>query len=306
MINITDKDLRELYDNIDFIFKGITHLREHLDIIFVFGKYAADDSIRTTFMNFIETQNTTQFHFITIEKLYDDLVMFASPKKGVHAKKIDLANLELNAIENAYSILIFPESPGSFAELGYFSAIKRTREKIIVSNHVNFFNQKSYVNSLIELIHPKDREANQIVLRNGDCSEDFIAYLEQLNARFTDYNNEIYIDNNITKHYMFPIAVIYESIKLFPYLEYTEFKSLIRYIFTKLGIQKDNYDAYLSSMISLLYVSNLIKREEIEDKIIFTVNDSSFSCFKFLDIDEKQQQKLLQVEMKIRELKSVE
>jgi len=305
MINIKDKELKKLYGTVDFIFKKITHVREHLDIIFVFGKYATDDSIRTTFMNFIAANNTTQFQFITIETLYEDLVKYASPKKGVYAKKIALANLELNAIENAYSILIFPESPGSFAELGYFSAIDSTREKIIVSNSINFYNEKSYVNSLIELVHSYDREASQIVLRNGDCSDDFNSYLDQLTMRYNNYENEIFINKNLKKHYMFSLAVIYESIKLFPFLEYSELKSIIRYIFDKLGILKDNYDVYLSSMISLLYISGLINRETIDGKIIFTIIDNNFTCFKFGKFTEKQHEKILAVEMTIRELKKI-
>ena len=305
MINLSDKELKKLYDSISFVFKNITYLREHLDIIFVFGKYATDDSIRTRFMNFIEANNTTQFNFITIETLYNDLVKFASHRKGISAKKIDLADLELSAIENAYSILIFPESPGSFAELGYFSAIERIREKIIVSNSVSFYNEKSYVNSLIELIHSYDREANQIVLRNGDCSDDFKKYLSQLNMRYIDYENEIYINKDIKKHYMYPIAIIYESMKLFPFLEYTELKSLIRYIFNRLNIVKNNYDMYLSSMISLLHVSGLIDRKIINNKIIFNIKDNSFTCLKFNNFTEKQYQKILNVEMTIRDLKRI-
>lgn len=329
MKNIKDDELINLYKKIDFIFKRIESIREHLDIIFVFGRapfnitsnqkksswnerikkvfcsYKTEqNSIRTNFMNFVNRDNNTQFRFVTIETLYDDLSQHA-PLKGVKSKKIKLAELELNAIRNAYSVLIFPESPGSFAELGYFAAKEETRDRIVVSTHVDFVNDKSYIKSLIEVVH-EDRDIDPIILKENNDIGNFKSYLERLNDRYSDYDLEVYTSEDIEKHYMFPVAIIYETIKYFSKLEFSEFKALIRYIFKDLGISTDNFDSYLPAMISLLYVSDLIDRKMSDGKKLLIVKDDSFRCLKSkVDFSEAEYKKISSVVVEINTKKEM-
>lgn len=61
---------------------------------------------------------------------------------------------------------------------------------------------------------------------------------------------------------MYQLSVLYEIIRLFPGLIYTELLFTVRYFFDKLSIKIDDVETYLKSMISLLVISNLIEREE--------------------------------------------
>ena len=303
---IDDEELEIYFSKINFIFKNITHIREHLDIIFVFGRNTESHEIqsgRTTFLDFVKTKTKTPFKFITIETLYSDLKENAFKTKGVQSEKIHLAQLELEAIKNAFSILIFPESPGSFAELGFFSANKETRQKIVVSNNLNYYSSKSYVNSLIELIHEK-RDIKPLLFVSENSGEYFDKYIDSLIEDYEDYKNEVY-SKFIAKNYsnMYPLSLIYEMVKLFPYLTYSEFSYLIKYTFNHLNLEIPNLEDYLKSMISLLVISNLIKRTLKNEKKVFIVVDESFSCFKF-QLDETKYMEILKHQLEIRNRKS--
>ncbi len=253
---IGDEELKKYFSNISFIFNNIKLIREYLDIIFVFGSVDKKSSGRSLFMDFIENKQNTPFNFVTIESLYSDLREYAFKEKGAKLEKIKLAELEYMAIKNAFSVLIFPESPGSFAELGYFSAREDTRKKIIVSNQLKYYNKQTYVNSVIDFIH-EDKEIKPIIYTDTENELHFENYINNLLKSYTDYHNEIYKELKKTDEHMFPIAVLYELIKLFPFLIFSELLSLIKYAFEELSIKIEKIEDYLKSMISLLVISNL-------------------------------------------------
>ena len=158
---IGDEELKKYFSNISFIFNNIKLIREHLDIIFVFGSVDKKSSGRSLFMDFIENKQNTPFNFVTIESLYSDLREYAFKEKGAKLEKIKLAELEYMAIKNAFSVLIFPESPGSFAELGYFSAREDTRKKIIVSNQLKYYNKLEHEMSSYNKLYLLPQESYQ-------------------------------------------------------------------------------------------------------------------------------------------------
>ena len=300
---IGDEELKKYFSNISFIFNNIKLIREHLDIIFVFGSVDKKSSGRSLFMDFIENKQNTPFNFVTIESLYSDLREYAFKEKGAKLEKIKLAELEYMAIKNAFSVLIFPESPGSFAELGYFSAREDTRKKIIVSNQLKYYNKQTYVNSVIDFIH-EDKEIKPIIYTDTENELHFENYINNLLKSYTDYHNEIYKELKKTDEHMFPIAVLYELIKLFPFLIFSELLSLIKYAFEELSIKIEKIEDYLISMISLLVISNLIERKEFEGKKFFCVIDDNFSCFKFKNTEAEHLKILLHVK-EINERKSL-
>lgn len=325
-MNIKDAKLIELYKDIKFIFSNITHLREHLDIVFVFGQESKvlpskdklslkekikekicnkknTTSSREDFLDHVKEENN-QFQFLTIESLYKDLRKYVFNQKGVKTKLIQIAQLELMAIQNASAILIFPESPGSFTELGYFAAKDETRDKILILNNLEFYDDRSYVNSVIDLIYD-EKDTKPILLSKNSKKESFTKCLKQLVNEYDDYYKEVFI-NLDQKHYMFPIGIIYELIKIFPYLVFSELKILIKHAFRNLSIDKEDLNLYLPSMISLLVLSKLIKREKIKDNDCFIVTDESFSLFKFSHLDEEKEFELTKIEFIIKEEKGIE
>lgn len=324
-MNISDSKLIDLYKDIKFIFNNITHLREHLDIIFVFGqetkplslentlsfkekilkkicKKKDNPSYRKEFLDYVKKNN--KFQFLTIESLYADLRKYVFNQKGAKTKLIQIAQLELIAIQNASAILIFPESPGSFTELGYFAAKDETRDKILVLNNLEFYDNRSYVNSVIDLIY-SEKDTKPVLLSQNNREESYEKCLKQILNQYDDYENEVFVTHN-HEHYMFPIAIIYELIKLFPNLIFSELNFLIKYTFKNLSIEKENLNLYISSIISLLVLSKLVKRKEnILKKDSFIVADESFSCFKFNSFDEEKNFELAKIEFIIKEEKGI-
>lgn len=303
---IDNKTLIKYYKKIDFLFKKIELGRAHLDVIFVFGSANKIHS-REKFLHHVQTNNQTPFNFITIEQLYADIVMFSKVHKGVSAKRIELAHLELEAINHAYSILLFPESPGSFAELGFFSASKETRNKILIMNNLEFDNEDSYVNELIKLVH-EEKQVNPFYFSEGSESNTFDKYLKKLMYGYRDledYTNDIFKPLDSISREMYSLSIIYEIIKYIPYLSVSELKGLLRYIFKQEEISFSNFDKYISSMISLLVVSNLIQRVTIDEKYFFKVIDDNYDLLQYRNFDEKEYKLKLEVSMLTKNIRGI-
>lgn len=299
--------LEQFYNQINFLFKKINRVRSHLDIIFVFGG-TNEDNKRDIFLDYVKNYNTTPFMFVTIEELFKDIIKFSKKRKGVGAKKIELAKLELESINNAYSILIFPESPGSYAELGFFSFSEITREKIIVMNKHRYQHTQCYVNELIDLIH--DKQIKPFNYIDEEINKTFDIYFEQLMLNYDDlddYENEVFISKEKVDTNILNIAIIYEAIKYFPYLTFSELKDLISIIIDDLDIKILNLDKYLTSMISLLKISDLICRKEIENSFVFEVTKYNYNLVKLnTEIKEDELTKILEIKINILAEKGIE
>lgn len=305
--NISDTELRLLYSKINFIFNNISEIREHLDVIFIFGKEENEDKTPTNRKNlkdFIEKKQTN-LKVLTIEELYTDLRKYVFTAKGPKKSFIQIAKLELMVIKNSFSMIIFPESPGSFAELGYFCAKDETREKILVLNHTDFYNRRSYVDSIIKLIY-EGKDYDQILLGSKSDNECFEECINHLFDGYDKYEEEIYSKEIKNTHYMYGISVIFELIKIFPYLEYSELSYLVKHCFMKLKLEVEDLELYISSMVTLLVLSDLVERKTISDKILFIVKNQFFSCFKFKEFDEKKEFAIASIEFQIKQLKGIE
>lgn len=81
-----NETLINYYKEIDFVFKKINSARKHLDVIFVFGS-ANNSSNRESFLQYIQENNHTPFNFITIEKLYEDILEFSKKSSRCVCKK---------------------------------------------------------------------------------------------------------------------------------------------------------------------------------------------------------------------------
>jgi len=299
--------LKELYKEINFLFKKINTIRRHLDIIFVFGGMHEDNK-RDTFLNYAKSNNTTPFMFVTIEELFTDIIKYSKNRKGVGAKKIELAKLELESINNAYSILIFPESPGSYAELGFFSFSEITREKIIVMNKYKYQHTQCYVNELIDLIH--DKQIKPFYYVDTEINDTFKIYFEQLMLNYDgldDYEKDIFVPKERVDSKILNIAIIYETIKYFPHLTFSELKDLISIILDDLDIEILNLDKYLTSMISLLKISKLVCRKEINNSFVFEVTNFDYNLIKLsIPINEDELKKILEIKVNILVEKGIE
>jgi hypothetical protein len=82
--------------------------------------------------------NSYFYDIIYPEEIFDELMY------GYKAK--DLLSLENMLAESVDAILIIPESPGSFTELGAFANDERLRDKIICIQDEKYKKEKSFIN----------------------------------------------------------------------------------------------------------------------------------------------------------------
>lgn len=298
--------LQTYYDNIESIFKKIKLFRKHLDVVFVFGS-ASSTSYRTKFLKYSESSGLSIFKFITIESLYEDILEFSSKHKGVSARKIELAKLEYEAINNAYSILLFPESFGSCAELGYFSFSEKSRDKIIVLNNNKYNNKDTYVNELIKFVH-EEKHIDPYSFVDGLEEDTFFNCIDKLTYGYKDfeaYQNSVYVKKEDIDTEMYKLSILYELIKIFPYISQSELISLLRYVYKKEDISSEKIEKYVTSMISLLCVSNLIERKNISGSNFFTVVDENYNLFIYDEITEPEYRQLLLISANLKKARGI-
>ena len=123
-----------------------------------------------------------------------------------------------------------------------------------------------------------------------------------------EYEKEIYITKEKVNENIFNTAIIYESIKYFPYLTFSELKDLITIIIDDLDIKILNLDKYLTSIISLLKISELISRTELkDDSKIFNVKKFDYNLVKLSqNFDEDMFRKILEIRIEIINEKGIE
>jgi hypothetical protein len=84
-------------------------------------------SLRSEFLHWAETNLGTKALFLLAESTYP------AATRGT-SKFLNLTAFESTLAQLSNCVLIFPESPGAFCELGIFSEISRIREKTLIAN----------------------------------------------------------------------------------------------------------------------------------------------------------------------------
>ncbi|MDP3587706.1 MAG: retron St85 family effector protein [Sulfuricurvum sp.] len=295
---ISFTELKKRVNNLKFVFTTVKSIREHLEVVFVFGM-ASDDTLKSNRAKFLTYINAhrTPFNFITIEALYNDLKAYSSNKKGVTAQRIALVDLELRAIKQAHSLIIFPESAGSYAELGYFTAIEETKQKMYIANDYAYSDQESYLNHLIDVIHntrtlrPLFLDFNHV----GIPEDRFDRLIENL-AKDYEANRQVH---KFVNSLLFPLAITYELIRLLPFLTYTQLQIATEMILdTFSDIRYDTKDFTVN--ISMLVVSGLIIRQEVEENIYFLPVDENYEFISF-SLSERDRVHLMALEIEYSE-----
>ncbi len=306
---------KKLIGDISFKFSKISKIQKYLDVVFVFG--SADDTIRVSektnkfygcivkfFPKLAPTKKTyssqrKQFlkytqeekphlNFVTIEKLYEDLKKYGSNLNGIDARRTKLVELELKAIEQSYSLIVFPESVGSYAELGYFTALEHTLKKIYVVNHYQFTGHNSYLNHLVDVIHNKrDLRPMSLDFYSDNIQETQRQYDEIIDNLVDKYQESKYKNFQKTDK-MLPLAVLYELLTMFPNLTFSFLYERTNYILKNVVnatlCSKDDF----SAIISLLVVSGHITRKEMDGTTCFEVINKENNFFIYDDFDEKE------------------
>jgi hypothetical protein len=121
---------------------GQVYLVTDRQLLFVCGGAvdAKDTSLRKQFLQ-IAGEKLQGFRVFLAETAAKDVTHHADPRF------LNIAEFERLLADVADCILIFPETPGSLTELGYFAALADIRKKCLVVNHFAFQGQESFINN---------------------------------------------------------------------------------------------------------------------------------------------------------------
>lgn len=134
MISYKDNEaIKPITDELRNLFRGSSVFYSiHKHISFICGGKNGDGTEkppnRSLYLDHLRNTNNSDILPVLAEKAIDEFLAAG-----------DSGRLELNSFEELIaevvdSVLIFPESPGSFAELGFFSAKEKILKKTLVAN----------------------------------------------------------------------------------------------------------------------------------------------------------------------------
>ncbi|MBL1148329.1 MAG: hypothetical protein HND56_07920 [Pseudomonadota bacterium] len=131
-------------------------------IVFVCGgEIGPSSNFRKDFLNFAN-DNPPDYHFFLAEKAYKSLMQINDDVSH------NLALFERTICEISDCILIFPESVGSYCEVGYFAHKSDIIKKILIVNNVDHHAAGSFINEgPIALINKETKFSSTIVLEKN-------------------------------------------------------------------------------------------------------------------------------------------
>ena len=180
-----------------------------------------------------------RYELLYPEDLFDDLLV----GQGQHS----LLTLENILAECVDSIVIIPESPGSFAELGVFSNDERLVNKLICVGNKKYSKKKSFINyGPVKLIKASDTgSVFNVDFSDLDDEINKIKMYKTINNAITKIKKKYAINKDIanileTENYVLPCIYLIDSITsrdLFKLVEYaTKHDKKIAEIATKSSI----------------------------------------------------------------------
>ena len=243
-------------------------------IIFICGGpiSRAKGSVRARFLGYAN-KNLKQYRFLLAETASKDLIETSSEPRF-----LNLTEFETLIAEISDCVIIIPESPGSYAELGCFSVSTEIRRKILVVAK-NEFQDESFINNgPIDLID-RNSAFKSVLLPKG-YERGFKFVKQRLEAKLTFKSGKrIDLAPESPKPLKIVLYLSYELVRIFRLLTLEDVKKGISQI---LGAAQDEQCRYV---ISVLYAAKYLKRSRI-DSDYFAVRDvdSSFLDIRHADI----------------------
>lgn len=199
-----------------------------------------------------------------------------------HPFFVNIAEFETLISALADCVVVIPESPGSIAELGYFSAYKLIRDKTLVVNDLKFQGDQSFLNlGPIDLVnrHSVYRGALHFDLKAK--APNFRAIVKQLRR----YELEIRGHFEFKKYRQLPIPhrlfVVFELIYLFGQISHEALELAIGFVFQGGRSLSSKQKRELRQLLSILCAGQYVQRIE-HGFLLMPVPKVK----PFLDIDE--------------------
>lgn len=168
---------RELLKRVGYLFQSDkTYILRDSNIVFVCGGPIDKETMRKRFLEFGKTE-LPHLRLFLAEDAERDYVT------NVEADLHNVAEFEEIIGHISDCLIIFPESPGSFAELGYFSKNPELNKKTLIVNDTDLQGQDSFIRrGPIHLIDTVSKFRNEIQITYGETAN-FSLVKERLEAR---------------------------------------------------------------------------------------------------------------------------
>ena len=236
----------------------ISYCRERL-FVFVCGGPKNKNTFRRKFLEYSSSEQNSFFIF-NVEDAFEKL------KDGDDI--VNIAKFEKLVASISDCIIIFPESPGSFAEVGYFSAHKEIRKNTLVVNSYKHQN-RSFLNlGPIEIISRKSRFRTPIILK--DCEEkiDFSNVKERIRESIfiSDRNKKI----KGTLKEMKPkdrIFAILSVVSVLAPIKYDDLFCILTQVFGQFSYK------IIKQYLAIISDETFFRKNEMENKILRLSNN---------------------------------
>lgn len=243
-----------------FLSQEIAHKADR-KIIFLCGGPLDSNSVRKQFSEFA-TQNIHNYRFFLAE----------SAARSVRDHRTEPRFINLSAFESVIAgiadcILIFPESYGSIAELGFFSAWRDMRRKILVANDIAQQGE-SFINNGPLASIAKETEFQPTILLDYSNNPDFNTIKTRLLARLSHKYSKWFTCNATTYlGHRVALAIIFEIIRI---LRICDLDDLKRVSATILG---NGATDHLEVFLGILHAADYVRY--VDDEARFIVNPTA-------------------------------
>lgn len=253
--------------------------KKNRDIFLCGADQKNEQSTRSTINNIITKNPLTKSNFIIHypEKLFD--------KSYFTETNFDFVTLELLLAESVDYLIVVPESPGSFVELGMFTSDSRIIKKLICIQEEKFKIEPSFINTgPIRLLNKIDKRKvfyyNQKPISTSEISE-LIEILKKL-----DYKNKL-------EYNLFNLEIIsLLCIKLLKETDINFLNKIISHLNAENKLNPTLFDITIKELIRKHSIETFKNNEDEEnskiiarlnkngEKILTSFGDKSFSSIK--------------------------
>lgn len=254
---MTDKYSSIIYNE---IFKNISY--KQFDIFLCGGASWRDKrtgkqhkSKRDEFRNSLKSSTRDIYNILYPEDLFMELL---------NRKEYDLLTMENVLVDNCDLVLIIPESPGSFAELGAFANNEKTAQRLLILQQEKYKRQHSFITQG-PISYMSKHYPGSVVYFNNDLAKTNAHIYNSLYKRFDKLENGSYVPfkdiDQLTG------MVYFEILILFFYETYDNLALLkvIKFSYRKcLGNKGKSIDKTYEDVLARSSVKYLFKNSWIE------------------------------------------
>ena len=251
-----------------------TYIQRDSNIVFVCGGPMDGPYMRPRFCEYAKTE-LPHLRIFLAEAAQKDYVRHVEPE--FH----NVAEFEDIIAEVSTCVILFPESSGSFAELGYFAKSEKLRRKLLVVNNADLQGQDSFIAlGPIKLVdtHSLFQPTIQLPYSNDPS---FGLVQERLDKRIASHNRKRFKAQEYSElSTQQKFYSVFEIIRLFQSLT----DEGIEYAFR--SIWKYANRTELHQLLSILVASDYVRRRG-EEQNYFCVNRAARSFLEFESPDVK-------------------